>query len=134
MIGSPNTINDYVRARNGKVPTKRTDDADLVSESSNIKRPRKENIEIPRDEFIENDTLINNVIKDEQLSKGEELSDTDSGVESEKKIPLEDPLSGSQGHDPESDDTDSWGTPSNSPAKGRTYANVPGFGGQICKY
>lgn len=56
----------------------------------------------------------------QKSSSTEELSDTDSGVESERKLPVGEQFGG---HDPESDDTDSLDTPSSNipPGKGRMH-------------
>ncbi|XP_021346242.1 uncharacterized protein LOC110445782 isoform X4 [Mizuhopecten yessoensis] len=78
------------------------------------------------DEIHDQKTVVN----------GDELSDTDSGVESERKVTLEDPPTpesgGSVGQgDQGCSDTDSWGTPANSPAKGRAQPkSLPIFDGE----
>ncbi|XP_060073323.1 uncharacterized protein LOC132553128 [Ylistrum balloti] len=111
-----------------------------AQEGGDIPNAKKQKTSIP--EIGQNGHLfINGDIYDEIHDKktvvnGDELSDTDSGVESERKIALEDPVSpesgllGGQG-DQGGSDTDSWGTPVNSPTKGRTQPqSLPIFNGE----
>ncbi|KAK3099480.1 hypothetical protein FSP39_005085, partial [Pinctada imbricata] len=123
VIGSPKMTSDSVN----KIPSKRSGNSDL--DGIDRKAPHRENGEIVTNDYTERETeKYMEDFKEVIVNKFEELSDTDSGVESERKIPLEDLAPGSKGHDPESDDSDSWGTPSNSPAKGRKFGNIPSFG------
>ncbi|XP_062569111.1 uncharacterized protein LOC134231205 isoform X2 [Saccostrea cucullata] len=111
VIGSdPNDIQEYLAAKERKAPIKRPETQGQLT-PPDTKKPKttpQTNGEIFGDHKIH--STVNE----------EESSDTDSGVESEKKVPLDDySPPGGRGQEPESSDTDSWGTPANSPAKGR---------------
>lgn len=74
---------------------------------------------------------------DTKPSSGDDLSDTDSGVESEKKATIGDLTPpDTQPCDGESvdSDSDSWGAPSNSPEKGRHVEPATNRGVWWCEY
>ncbi|XP_048772216.2 uncharacterized protein LOC125678112 isoform X7 [Ostrea edulis] len=117
LIGSDlNDIQEYVTAKERKTPIKQLETSKKKS-ALDIKIPETE--ETPKTTNVPNEEIFgdHNIDLNSLESREDLSSDTDSGVESEKKISLDDFTSGGRGQEVESSDTDSWGTPANSPAK-----------------
>jgi hypothetical protein len=135
LIGSDlNDIQEYVTAKERKTPIKQLEISEPRS-SIDIKIPETE--ETSKTKNVPNEEIFgDHKINLDSLENREDLSsDTDSGVESEKKISLDDYTSVVRGQEVESSDTDSWGTPANSPAKGRQSSISASLHGlDLCKY
>ncbi|XP_061164682.1 uncharacterized protein LOC133173697 isoform X4 [Saccostrea echinata] len=114
VIGSdPNDIQEYLAAKERKAPIKRPETQEQLT-PPNTKKPKTDKTPqtVVSNGEIFGDDKVHSTVNEE------ESSDTDSGVESEKKVPLDDySPQGGRGQELESSDTDSWGTPANSPAK-----------------
>ncbi|XP_069130400.1 uncharacterized protein [Argopecten irradians] len=101
----------------------------------NAKKPKTSIPDIGQNGHVYLNSDIYEEIHDQKtVVNGDELSDTDSGVESERKVPLEDPPTPESGGSPGGQgdqggsDTDSWGT---SPDKGRIQPqSLPIFDGE----
>lgn len=119
VIGSdPNDIQEYLAAKEKKSAIKRIDTYE--KQFIEIKKPKTE------DSLTNGETYEDSKLEIHSTASGEDQSsDTDSGVESEKKICLDDSPQIGRGQELESSDTDSWGTPANSPAKGRQPSFPP---------
>ncbi|XP_033743319.1 LOW QUALITY PROTEIN: uncharacterized protein LOC117329473 [Pecten maximus] len=109
-------------------------------EGGDIPKSKKPKTSIPElgqnGHVYHNGDIYDEIHDQKTVVSGDELSDTDSGVESERKITLEDPptpesgVPGGQG-DQGGSDTDSWGTPVNNPDKGRAQPqSLPIFDGE----
>lgn len=112
VIGSdPNDIQEYLAAKEKKSAIKRLDIQEKQLEVE-VKKPKTE------DSLTNGEIYEDSKLELHSTASGEDhSSDTDSGVESEKKICLDDSPQIGRGQELESSDTDSWGTPANSPAK-----------------
>lgn len=142
VIGSdPNNIQGYLAAKSPNKQLETQGEHILLD----IKKPSTDDTSqttvVPTGEiFGETQIELHPTVNGEDLS-----SDTDSGVESEKKVSLDDSPKIGRAQELESSDTDSWGTPATSPAKGRepsppsspisSSLNLPPLCGvDLCKY
>ncbi|XP_022327026.2 uncharacterized protein LOC111126576 isoform X7 [Crassostrea virginica] len=114
VIGSdPNNIQEYLAAKSPNKQLETQGEHILLD----IKKPSTDDTSqttvVPTGEiFCETQIELHPTVNGEDLS-----SDTDSGVESEKKVSLDDSPKIGRAQELESSDTDSWGTPATSPAK-----------------